>query len=425
MAGRTGKIAAVPLARDDLSAPAAKAPTVVQIRGLVDWVGGGRALTQTGRLRRADALMLVELLDTGDVLDPRFPIQSSADLYRVTLLVEWARACGLVRVVRGRMVAVGKRAGLLERPLDLVDHLLAALPRLVAELGHSVVAADAAHTVEALFGDLVGHGGTLPLERACEVAWSTAMRRYWFPDATALQIDMQRRHGDGDVRRILDAVAGLGMLTIDADVIVLTALGSCSVRAWLGLGTPESGVLCVDVTLRESADPLIWRRLRVPADMRLDRFHLVLGAAMGWQDSHLHVFERGTERYGFADPELDIRDDREVTIGALLVEPGDRLDYEYDFGDCWEHDIVLHAIAGDDDEAPCCIDGAGRCPPEDVGGTPGYEDLRRVLAAPGDDRHAELLAWLGLEDADDFDAAAFVVEHANDAVGRALIAHSV
>ena len=65
MAGRTGKIAAVPLARDDLSATAAKAPTVVQIRGLVDWVGGGRALTQTGRLRRADALMLVELLDFG------------------------------------------------------------------------------------------------------------------------------------------------------------------------------------------------------------------------------------------------------------------------------------------------------------------------------------------------------------------------
>jgi hypothetical protein len=75
------------------------------------------------------------------------------------------------------MVAVGKRAGLLGRPLDIVDHLLAALPRLVGELGDSVVVADAAHTVEALFGDLVGHGGTLPLERACEVAWSTAMRR--------------------------------------------------------------------------------------------------------------------------------------------------------------------------------------------------------------------------------------------------------
>ncbi|MGH2942383.1 MAG: plasmid pRiA4b ORF-3 family protein [Solirubrobacteraceae bacterium] len=226
------------------------------------------------------------------------------------------------------------------------------------------------------------------------------------------------------MRRILDAVAGLGVLTIDADVIALTALGSRSVRAWLGLGTPESGVLCLNVTLRESADPLIWRRLRVPADMRLDRFHLVLGAAMGWQDSHLHVFERGAERYGFADPELDIRADRDVTIGALLVEPGDRLDYEYDFGDSWQHEIVLQALEGANGKAPCCIDGAGRCPPEDVGGTPGYEDLRRALAAPGDDRHAELLEWLGLEDAHDFDATAFDVEHANDAIGRVLVAWS-
>jgi len=158
--------------------------------------------------------------------------------------------------------------------------------------------------------------------------------------------------------------------------------------------------------------------------MRLDRFHLVLGAAMGWQDSHLHVFERGTERYGFADPELDICDDREVTIGALLVRPGDRLDYEYDFGDRWEHDIVLQAVEGADGKASCCIDGGGRCPPEDVGGTPGYEDLRRALAAPDDDRHTELLEWLGLEHAADFDAAAFAVEHANDAIGRVLVAHS-
>jgi len=160
----------------------------------------------------------------------------------VTLLVEWARACGLVRVVRGRMVAVGKRAGLLERPFDLVDRLLAALPRLVGELGHSVVAADAAHTVEALFGDLVGRGGTLPLERACEVAWSTAMRRYWFPDATPLQIDMQRRHSDGDVCRILDAVAGLGVLTVDADVIACTASAVMSRRGRTSTGWSRSRV---------------------------------------------------------------------------------------------------------------------------------------------------------------------------------------
>jgi len=66
-----------------------------------------------------------------------------------------------------------------------------------------------------------------------------------------------------------------------------------------------------------------------------------LGAAMGWQDSHLHVFEHGSDRYGFPHPDLDILDDREVTLGALLVHPGDLLGYEYDFGDSWQHAIVL------------------------------------------------------------------------------------
>lgn len=283
---------------DDLTAIASRAPTVVRVRAFVDWVGAGRALTKTGRLRRADALALVELLDTGDVLDQRFPIQSSTELYHLTLLAEWANACGLVRVARGRIVAVRKHAKLLERPIELVGRMLAAIPRLTHELGHSVVAVDAVHTVETVFGELIGHGGSLSLEHACEVAWSTAMSRYEFPDATEMQIDFQRRRSNGDLRRILEAVADLGVLTVADGLIELTPLGSGSVAAWLGLGTPASGVLSVKVTLQESADPEIWRRLRVPADIRLDRFHQVLGAAMGWQDSHLHVFERGSDRTG-------------------------------------------------------------------------------------------------------------------------------
>ncbi len=400
---------------DELAATAAGAPTVVRVHAFVDWVGAGRALTQTGRLRRVDALALVQLLDTGDVLDQRFPIQSSTELYHLTLLVEWAKACGLVRVARGRIVAVRKHAKLLERPVELVCRMLAAIPRLLHELGHSVVATDALHTVEAVFGNLLGRGGTLSLEHACEVAWSTAMSRYEFPDATELQIDFQRRRSEGDIRRILEATAGLGVLTVADGRIALTPLGSRSVAAWLGLGTPASDVLSVKVTLQESADPEIWRRLRVPADIRLDRFHQVLGAALGWQDSHLHVFEHGSDRYGFPDPDLGIRDDREVTLRALLVQPGDRLRYEYDFGDSWEHEIVLEAVE-QGRHGPLCTDGAGRCPPEDVGGIPGYEGLRRVLAAPEEVGHTEALEWLGIDRACDFDPADFSVERANAAI---------
>lgn len=408
------------MSNDALTAVADGAPTVARVRAFVDWVGTGRALTQTGRLRRADALALVELLDTGDILDPRFPTQSSAELYHLTLLVEWAKASGLLRITRGRIVAVGKHANLLGRPADLVCRMLAAIPQLGEELGDSVVAHDAVHTVEAVFGDLLGHGGGLSLERACETAWSTAMLRYTFPGATELQLELQRRRSDRDVRMILEAVAGLDVLTVADDVIALTPLGSWAVSVWLGLGTPTSEMLSVKITLQESADPEVWRRLRVPADIRLDRFHQVLGAAMGWQDSHLHMFEHGSDRYGFPDPEIDIRDDREVTLGALLVHPGDRLDYEYDFGDSWEHNIVLEAVEQGNHAGPHCTDGAGRCPPEDVGGIPGYQDLRRILADPEEDRYTEMLQWLGLEHADDFDAAAFSLERANAAIMGAL-----
>jgi len=125
--------------------------------------------------------------------------------------------------------------------------------------------------------------------------------------------------------------AELGVLTFTDGAIELTGLGHRCVPAWLGLGTSESGVLTVKVTLDDSAAPVVWRRLRVAADIRLDRLHQVLGAAIGWEDSHLHVFERGDDRYGYPNPEIEIEDDREKTLGDLLAALGDRLDYEYDF----------------------------------------------------------------------------------------------
>jgi hypothetical protein len=393
------------------------------MRAFLGWVGPSRPLTQTARIRRSDALALVELLETHDVLDPGFPIHSSAELYRLTLLVEWAKACRLVRVVHGRLVPVRRNARLLDRPLELAVGMLEALTALGDELGHSVVTADAARTLETLLGDLVGRGGSLPLERACDVAWKAAMSRYWFPDATEQQMEWERKRGDGDVRRMLDAVANLGFVTVSDGVIALTPLGERCTRAWLGLGTGRH-VLRLEVTLEESADPVIWRRLRVPADIRLDRFHHVLGAAMGWQDSHLHVFERGTDRYGYADPDLDIQDERKMRLADVLAHEGDRLDYEYDFGDSWRHHIVLEAIEnGDPDDAyPRCTDGAGRCPPEDVGGVPGYTDLKRLLADPDDDEHAEMLEWMGLRTPRDFDAAAFDLDRANAAMASVLAA---
>src|SRR3954449_10628992 len=103
---------------ETLAEAASKAPAARRLRDFVDWVGEGRPLTQTGRLRRADAVELVELLDTGDRLD--VPVRSSAELYRLSLLVELAKECRLVRVVRGRLVSIKKAGKLLGSPLELV-----------------------------------------------------------------------------------------------------------------------------------------------------------------------------------------------------------------------------------------------------------------------------------------------------------------
>ena len=99
-------------------------------------------------------------------------------------------------------------------------------------------------------------------------------------------------------------------------------------------------------------------------------------------------------------------------FGDLAV---DRILYSYDFGDDWEHEIAVEAVgvAEPGERYPRCIGGAGACPPEDCGGPPGYEHLRKVLANPDDEEHDEMMTWMGLEHACEFDPVAFDIELVN------------
>jgi hypothetical protein len=153
------------------------------------------------------------------------------------------------------------------------------------------------------------------------------------------------------------------------------------------------------ITLLGVTRPPIWRRLLVPAEIRLDRFHEVIQAAMGWEDYHMHVFSDGAAEYGRHDPELRHRDERRATLDGLLENAGDRIRYTYDFGDDWEHEIVLEDVLAADPEAryPLCLAGKSACPPEDCGGAWGYEHLRAVLADSADEQHQDMLEWLGLQ----------------------------
>lgn len=139
-------------------------------------------------------------------------------------------------------------------------------------------------------------------------------------------------------------------------------------------------VLQLKVALRGVSKPPVWRRVQVRADATFAALHEVIQAAFGWTDTHLHSFEYEDVRIGVPDPEWenDCADETETTLAEVLLGPKDRMRYTYDFGDDWEHDIVLEKVTerNAEDGRPVLMTGKGACPPEDCGGPWGYAELK-------------------------------------------------
>jgi hypothetical protein len=138
----------------------------------------------------------------------------------------------------------------------------------------------------------------------------------------------------------------------------------------------------------------------VPSDLRLDRLHLTLQATMGWQNMHLYEFAAGPLRWGLPHPDYDhvVLPARRTSVQDALAAAGSaRLIYTYDFGDNWHHRITTAPTDGSlpGQLYPRLVDAQGRCPPEDVGGTPGYEHFLNAIANPRHPDHEDLLEWHG------------------------------
>ena len=138
----------------------------------------------------------------------------------------------------------------------------------------------------------------------------------------------------------------------------------------------------------------------VPSDLRLNRLHLALQAAMGWENQHLYSFDAGPCRWSLPDPHLglDALPANKATLQEALAAAGNTLfHYTYDFGDDWRHRLTAELTDGPlpGQIYPRLLGAEGRCPPEDVGGPPGYEEFLAALADPAHERHAELLEWHG------------------------------
>lgn len=162
--------------------------------------------------------------------------------------------------------------------------------------------------------------------------------------------------------------------------------------------TAQTKIFELDIVLEE-VQPLVRRRVQVPGEVSLAVLHEVVQSAMGWTNSHLHEFEIAGRRYGMPDPDgddQDVTDEAKVKL-FRLVKQGDRFAYVYDFGDSWNHEIVVEEIHSPEPGVryPRCVSGEGACPPEDVGGPWGYEEFQAVMADPSHPEHGERLDWVG------------------------------
>jgi hypothetical protein len=168
----------------------------------------------------------------------------------------------------------------------------------------------------------------------------------------------------------------------------------------------------IKVTLKGSKPP-IWRRLQVTTDTPLARLHRILQRVMGWEGSHLYQFVIGGITYG--EPamlgELDAKDARTVTLEILVPREKSKFLYEYDFGDSWDHELLVEKRlpfeAGK--RYPVCLTGRRACPPEDCGGIWGYASFLEAIRDPEHPEHEEMLEWVGGE----FDPEAFDLDEVN------------
>ncbi len=160
----------------------------------------------------------------------------------------------------------------------------------------------------------------------------------------------------------------------------------------------ERSIYQLKVTLRGIRPP-IWRRLQVWGDTSLEALHLAIQHAMGWGNCHLYCFEIDGEEY--FDPlsveELGGEYASQYLIDELVRAPKSRFKYMYDFGDGWEHDVLVEKILAPEPGAhyPRCLAGRRACPLEDIGGVWGYAGFLEAMNDPEHPERAELMEWAG------------------------------
>ena len=189
---------------------------------------------------------------------------------------------------------------------------------------------------------------------------------------------------------------------------------------------PDSFIIVADAHIIDS-EPRISRTLQLPVKLNFAQLHDVLQAAFGWTDSHLHQFDVGGLTIGAPEFDADGLSDQRVLDASDIrlldlsfpyeIDPTLSVTYQYDFGDNWRHQLTLRRAPREIGvDYPRCSAGARSGPPEDVGGTLGYENFLIAWLDPGHKEHKTVRRWVGKK----FDPERFDLDATNKAIKRAM-----
>jgi hypothetical protein len=157
--------------------------------------------------------------------------------------------------------------------------------------------------------------------------------------------------------------------------------------------------------------PLIWREVEAPTSITLKTLHMIIQGVMNWTNSHLWEFTLGKQRFGppFDDDWGDEpkRDAAKVLLSDLLKPRKTVIEYLYDFGDSWEHRIIVTKVrpAESGVSYPRYAGGENNAPPDDCGGLPGFYNALEALADEQHPDHAEVMEWFGAYDEKEIDVS--------------------
>ena len=179
------------------------------------------------------------------------------------------------------------------------------------------------------------------------------------------------------------------------------------------------------IQIKNITKPPVWRQLLIPDTFSFHKLHEVIQISFGWENCHLYMFN--PKGYG-SKPVIAIpspedwdkpdKNAKSTKLNQVFTSEKQSFTYIYDFGDDWVHHIVLEKILSDEIKYPVCLAGKGTCPPEDCGGSWGYESLKAILDDPKHQEYLEMKEWLGLEDNEDWDPNIFDINEINEVLKK-------